>query len=109
MQTELDETALVWNTHRIRHTRNGTPPGRPINMYLLPELDNIQDYLQMISVDDLNACRLMCVDEELLPCEEEIFDLGCLYMEENSLNPPTNIFEAKRLYIKFRQWLLRQI
>ncbi|VDI80797.1 Hypothetical predicted protein [Mytilus galloprovincialis] len=109
LQAELDETALVWDMHRIRRSRSNLPDDRPIALYLLPELWASADYVQSISDDELEICKSECAHDDLFPCEEELFELGCLYMRANQVDPPTNINECKALYLGLRQWLLSHL
>ena len=37
LQYELDQVKLQWNTHYIRRTRHDTIPGRPDELFFLPE------------------------------------------------------------------------
>lgn len=108
-QAELEETALVWDMHRIRRSRSNLPDDRPIALYLLPELWASADYVQSISDDELEICKSECAHDDLFPCEEELFELGCLYMRANQVDPPTNINECKALYLGLRQWLLSHL
>ncbi|VDH93924.1 Hypothetical predicted protein [Mytilus galloprovincialis] len=108
-QAELDETALVWNMHRIRRSSSNLPDDRPIALYLLPVLWASADYVQSISDDELEICKSECAHDDPFPCEEELFELGCLYMRANQVDPPTNINECKALYLGLRQWLLSHL
>lgn len=38
LQYEHDQIKLKWNTHYIRRTRHDTIPGRPDELFFLPEL-----------------------------------------------------------------------
>ena len=46
LQPELDDITEHWNTMQyIRKSRNETVPGRPNELYFLPELHSAQDHI----------------------------------------------------------------
>ena len=108
-QSELDDTAQVWNTHYIRRSREYVFHGRPVNMYLYPDLFNAEEHIRQVDDDVLHFCRSECAEEDEYPCEEEIFELGCIYMEENLLKPPENVDESVALYLSLRRWFIQQL
>ncbi|CAG2187419.1 unnamed protein product [Mytilus edulis] len=71
-QNELDDTAQVWNTHYIRRSREYVFHGRPVNMYLYPDLFNAEEHIRQVDDDVLHFCRSECAEEDEYPCEEEI-------------------------------------
>ncbi|XP_071127558.1 uncharacterized protein [Mytilus edulis] len=109
LQSELDDTAQVWNTHYIRRSREYVFHGRPVNMYLYPDLFNAEEHIRQVDDDVLHFCRSECAEEDEYPCEEEIFELGCIYMEENLLKPPENVDESVALYLSLRRWFIQQL
>ncbi|CAG2232978.1 unnamed protein product [Mytilus edulis] len=109
LQNELDDTAQVWNTHYIRRSREYVFHGRPVNMYLYPDLFNAEEHIRQVDDDVLHFCRSECAEEDEYPCEEEIFELGCIYMEENLLKPPENVDESVALYLSLRRWFIQQL
>lgn len=106
LQNELDEVAHVWNAHYLQSTKEGGIRSCPSNVYLFPELFQVQDYICPVDVEVLELCRRECTIGNELPCDEEIFELGCIFMEEQNLDPPFNIVEGKELYINFRSWIM---
>jgi hypothetical protein len=61
LQDELDQISLVWNRHRIRGTRERLQPaGRPDVLYQNPLLYHTQDFLQLISHTEIDACMAQC-------------------------------------------------
>ncbi|VDI50021.1 Hypothetical predicted protein [Mytilus galloprovincialis] len=107
-ENELDDTAQVWNTHYIR-SREYVFHGRPVNMYLYPDLFNAEEHIRQVDDHVLHFCRSECAEEDEYPCEEEIFELGCIYMEENLLKPPENVDQSRALYLSLRRWFIQQL
>ncbi|CAB4001850.1 Hypothetical predicted protein, partial [Paramuricea clavata] len=58
---ELDELQHHWNTHYIRRSRHDTLPGRPDELYFLPENENAVNHAHTIEEDKyhdmLNYCH----------------------------------------------------
>lgn len=61
LQKELDEVQHHWNTHYIRRSRHDTLPGRPDELYYLPENVNAENHVHTVEEDKyqdmLNYCR----------------------------------------------------
>ena len=61
LQKELDEVLYHWNTHYIRRSRHDTLPGRPDELYYLPENVNAENYSHVVEDekyhDMLNYCH----------------------------------------------------
>ena len=53
--------------------------GRPLNAYLFPELYHVEDYIRPIDFKVLELSKYDCTFENVLPCDEEIFELGCIF------------------------------
>ncbi|KAJ8302239.1 hypothetical protein KUTeg_021226 [Tegillarca granosa] len=57
IQDELDDIAEIWNTHKIRPSRNQNwPSGRPDLMYFTPMLWGSEDYLCSVPDEELYVC-----------------------------------------------------
>ena len=106
LQYKLDQVKLQWNTRYIRKTRHDTIPGRPDELFFLPELTGGQNPGSNISDSEIDSTyseegNLMedatiimnDVDEELV----EYFKY--VEREENLLYPPTNWKEGRKLFI----------
>jgi len=91
-----------WNTRHIRDSKHDTVPGRPDELFLLPECrGGIDGLLLPISMDKLHL-----VSDNLLQSEEELneFEEYFDYMMANSnfVMPLTNNWrEAESLYLQF--------
>ncbi|KAK3580039.1 hypothetical protein CHS0354_037626, partial [Potamilus streckersoni] len=81
---ELDDVMMVWNTHRIRASKNNTSSDRPLILHLLPEMKNVEDHLSDVSANEIEVSRMKYDQETIYPCEEELFELCCLHMEETT-------------------------
>ncbi len=53
LQADLDSVKGNWNSHYIRRSRYDTIPGRPNELYYLPENSGYQDYKCAVSEEDL--------------------------------------------------------
>ena len=49
IQQDLNHVKDNWNTHYIRRSWFDTIPGRPNELYYLPERHNSEDFLQPVS------------------------------------------------------------
>ena len=107
LQYELDQVKLQWNTHYIRRTRHDTIPGRPDELFFLPELSGGQNQGTHISDSEIDSAyseeeNLMedativmnDADEELVEYFEYVVH------EENLLYPPINWKEGEELFIQ---------
>lgn len=109
-QDELQQVQHLWNSHRIRQSRNAVAPnGRPLMMYHLPQLFGAIDYLKPVSQDAVDACREECLQRGPYSCDETVFTLSCLLMEENHLHPPTTPDEAIELYMFLRSCIVANL
>jgi len=71
-------------------------------LYYTPELYNTPDYLQIVPKDTSDVCLAECISESTLPCDETVFDLCTLLMDELHFQWPTDVYEALELYHKLR-------
>ncbi|KAF3844458.1 hypothetical protein F7725_007621 [Dissostichus mawsoni] len=104
IQEHLDKIKAVWNTHRIRPTKNcNVPSGIPDVMYTVPQLWGSEDCV--VPHSDLGACKQACKFLSTIPCDEDVFDLCNMIMLESGLTFPTNIPQAQDLYLTIREAL----
>lgn len=98
----MDMITWEWNSHRIRKTKNTVAPaGRPIMMYDLPELYDSQDYLLPLAVEDINMWKTECSFPST-PCDEDIFELCNLIVNEKNLIKSNHPFDTVIFYISLR-------
>ncbi|KAL3889204.1 hypothetical protein ACJMK2_001552 [Sinanodonta woodiana] len=97
-------------SHKIRANRANSPAGRPLSLHLLPDINIVKDHVCDVSEKEIDVCRMECAEETIYPCEEELFELCCLHMEETiGIYPKLLITEAINLYLRLRNWLLTQL
>lgn len=105
-QKEIYEVARLWNTHRIRPSKNqNVPSGVPLLMYTAPSLYATRDYLRHVQQDKLDVCQEECMLVTHIPCDHELFELFLLYMEEQNLEVPSDASQAVDLYFHLRNAL----
>ncbi|XP_034339055.2 uncharacterized protein [Magallana gigas] len=108
IQDELQEVVHLWNTHRMRQSPHQvSPSGRPLTMYRLPHLYNAEHHLCQVSLEKIRVCKEECSFKGPCPCDR--FELCCLLMAENNLQPPVNSDTAKRLYNALRNNILQSL
>lgn len=84
--TEWQEVAYLWNSHRIRPSRNAiSSSGRPLIMNSFPHLFGSTDYLKTVLHLQIHASREECLPRGPHSCDETVFDSCCLAMSENNL------------------------
>ena len=57
LQHDLDFVVLHWNTHYIRQSRHDTVPGRPDELFFLPERSGGENHLQYTTQQKLEEVR----------------------------------------------------
>jgi hypothetical protein len=95
IQQELDFTMIHWNTHYIRQSRHDTVPGKPEELYFLPENSNATDQLQSVSQDKVEEARLRCVTSDANNDYQDYFEHLLSLID---LSKPNNWKEALDLY-----------
>ena len=60
IQHDLDFVQFHWNTHYIRRSRHETVPGKPEELYYLPENFGASNHLHPVSPEKLDEARLKC-------------------------------------------------
>lgn len=78
-------------------------------MFSLLGLHNAEDRLKLIDVDEAAFCQEECTPKGQFPCDETVFDLCCLLMEENGWDAPTDPFSAANLYVLLRAEIQQNI
>ncbi|XP_053302891.1 uncharacterized protein LOC128461802 [Pleuronectes platessa] len=110
IERELQDVVHLWNTHRIRSSRNAVSPGgRPVMMYTIPQLFGAREYLKEVSQQKIQACREECLQRGPCPCDNTVFDICCFVMAETNLHPPTSPEEAIELYKFLRAYIYAHI
>ncbi|XP_030578347.1 uncharacterized protein LOC115796976 [Archocentrus centrarchus] len=110
VQDELNEVVTTWNSHKIRpKAGHGVTGGRPVLMYTLPEMHGAEDCLKTIDLEELALCKEECTPKSQYPCDETVFDLCCLLMQEKGWDAPRDAFSAAELYLLLRNEILLNI
>ena len=110
LQKELDDVVKLWNSHRIRSSKNQIAlNGRPVLMYHLPQLYGYTD--QLCNVDDqrLTWCEEECDIPDSQICDKTVYDLCCIIMQENNMILPSNHDEAQTLYLFLRNEIRQHV
>lgn len=71
-------------------------------MYALPEMYNVNDCLCPVPLEEIIICESECTPKNGYPCEQNLFELCCIIMDELHLEAPTNSEEAVNLYLVLR-------
>lgn len=81
---------------------HGVIGGRPILMYTLSEMYGAEDNLKTVDMEELALCKEECTPKSQYPCDETVFDLCCLLMQEKGWDTPRDAFSAAELYTLLR-------
>ena len=105
LQCDLDEVKLHWNTHYIRQSSHTTVPGRPHELYNLPEWFGVEDCLTSVTTEDVDYASqhfLQAGEAEANQSHyQEYFSYVC---EVNNLQTPVNWRQALNLYHQLQQF-----
>lgn len=102
-QDELDEMTSVWDSHIIRPSKNDrVPSGRPIIMYMFPELYSTRDHISLVNSNDAQLCITDCTFRSTTPCDPDISNLCNFLMAESHLQLPRDGYQAVDLYLYLR-------
>lgn len=96
IQQDLDHVKDHWNTHYIRRSRHDTVPGRPDELFYLPEMHNAEDYLQVV-----NEQQCYHVSENYPNTQEDANEYEEYFnyvMDQCGLSQPHNWREGLELY-----------
>lgn len=109
-QEELNDVRGVWNSHSIQkgHNHDNTV-GKPLLLYTIPEYYGKQNCLCVTERADVRIC-----DEEIMAlpqstCEDTVYDLCLLLMEDNNWIYPTNAEDGIELYLNLRRTIRNHI
>ena len=84
---DLDHVRDHWNTHYLRKSHHGTVPGRPHELFYLPENSGFEDFRCPITEQQFDDMAVYCTTDE----DENIFEEYFNYVLESlNLHRPTN-------------------
>ncbi|XP_034530357.1 uncharacterized protein LOC117805873 [Notolabrus celidotus] len=110
VQEELNEVVRTWNTHKIRpRPGQDVHGGRPVLMYTVPQAYSAEDKLKTVELEEVAVCKEECTPKSQFPCDETVFELCLLLMQENGWEIPSDAFDAAELYISLRTIILQNI
>lgn len=78
-------------------------------MFMAPQLWGTEDFIVEQDSDDLQTAQEACLFLTAVPCDEEVFDLCTIVMEEQQLSFTKDRLEALELYLELRDAVRSQI
>merc|ERR1711974_202964 len=99
-RSDLQDIVSVWNTHRIRPSRHGQTPGKPIVLFNNKELCNLQPVDQNL----VDTWGMTCdfIGDGDYGVDTDLDRLANILMEEKGWGMPLDYLDAVRLYKKLR-------
>ncbi|XP_041360504.1 uncharacterized protein LOC121376794 [Gigantopelta aegis] len=108
IQVDIDKVVEVWNSHKIRRSRfNGLQNATPAVLYCLPHLHGYTDCLCQVEPLDIEVSCDEILDERETPCDEDVYELCTILMDENNLSPARDAYAAVDMYIELRTEIKR--
>ena len=83
--------------------------GRPYLLYNAPQMFGYQDQLVNVPENEIEICMEETIPKDLLPCDETVFELCHIFMEEHGWELPENPAEAATLYVSLRDCFLDEL
>ena len=78
-------------------------------MYTVPEVYCAEDKLKTVAYEEVSVCKDECTPKSQFPCDETVFELCVILMQENGWDAPTDPFDAAELYTSLRTVILQNI
>ena len=100
LQKDLNYTKTLWNNHYIRSSRHETVPGRPDELYYLPERCNSEDQKQHVSADKIQEISQHVAVEDEPNDFQNYFEYVCT---SEGLDKPSDWKSALNLYTILKQ------
>jgi hypothetical protein len=95
IQQDLDFVKMHWNTHYIRRSRHDTIPGKPDELFFLPEASGGEDQLQPVTEEQMREAVSQCEYPRDENDYQDYFEYIC---EHQSLPKPSNWRDALSLF-----------
>ncbi|KAK5647929.1 hypothetical protein RI129_002821 [Pyrocoelia pectoralis] len=110
IQEELDTVVIEWNTHKISGSKNSVcPRGRPFIMYHMPQLFGTKNYLCQLPRQPVDMFDEHCTFFNNIPCDEDVYQLAAIVMDEERLTIAKEPSSAIHLYLNLRSKMLNMI
>lgn len=78
-------------------------------MFNLPHLWNSESYLFDVQEEDISVCKDECLFVSKLICNETVFELCHILIEENNLVVTNDVYDAVNLYIELKIFFDRML
>lgn len=78
-------------------------------MFNLPHLWNSESYLFDVQEEDISVCKDECLFVSKLICDETVFELCHVLIEENNLVVTNDVYDAVNLYIELKMLFDRML
>ena len=89
----------LWNNHYIRcQTNSECPSGRPNVIHYTSALLVVPNGAKSVDVNDIVIAESFCKEDPLFGCSSVFTSFAIDVINENNLEMPRNIIEAKHLY-----------
>lgn len=83
------------------------PTGKPLIMYNMPEIYGTRNYMLPITENKLEIARQDCLFlDENVPCDEDVFELCEILLNEDGRLHPEDPYEAADTYLYLRNQLI---
>lgn len=82
--------------------------GHPVLMYTVPQVYGAEDKLKTVNLEEVAVCKDECISKSQFPCDETVFELCVLLMQENGWDAPTDAFDAAELYTSLRTVIMKK-
>ena len=102
IQEDLNYTRALWNNHYIRSSRYETVPGRPDELYYLPERHDSEDQKQPVNAEKLNEVR-QHVTDPVNQDNQDVQEYLNYVCTSEGLEKPTDWRSALNLYTILKQ------
>ena len=99
LQNDLDEMKTLWNNHYIRcQTNSECPSGRPNVIHYTSAQLGVPTGAKSVDVNDIVIAESFWKEDPLFGCSSVFTSFAIDIINENSLEMPRNIIEARHLY-----------
>lgn len=104
LQKDLDEVKIHWNTHYIRESNHSNVPGKPDELYHLPECFGVEECLTSLTEDDVDYSFEHCIEN--VEKSNDFQDYFSYVSEVKDLQNPMHWKAAPDLYHQLQQFAI---